>query len=106
MLREGLAVVHTAQGLARANVIKAHLESHGIPVALDYESVGPVIGITVDGLGEVRILVPERLAQRARRVLRPRRPPRRWRRRAVRARRPLQGRARGRQARATEARRR
>jgi hypothetical protein len=34
-------------------------------VLLDYESIGPVIGITVDGLGEVHILVPTRHADAA-----------------------------------------
>jgi len=56
--RPGLATVCVTQGLLRAQVIKAKLELAGIPVLLDYESAGPVIGITVDGLGEVQILVP------------------------------------------------
>ena len=63
----GLVVIHIAQGLLRAQVIKAKLEEAGIPVLLDYESAGPVIGITVDGLGEVRVLVSARQAHRARR---------------------------------------
>jgi hypothetical protein len=53
-----LATVCITQGLLRAQVIKAKLELAGIPVLLDYESAGPIIGITVDGLGEVHILVP------------------------------------------------
>ena len=56
--RPGLATVLVTQGLLRAQVVKAKLELAGIPVLLDYESAGPVIGITVDGLGEVHILVP------------------------------------------------
>jgi hypothetical protein len=61
----GLTTVHVAQGLLRAQVIKAKLEDAGIPVLLDYESIGPVIGITVDGLGEVHVLVPTRYADEA-----------------------------------------
>lgn len=61
----GLTVVHVAQGLLKAQVIKAKLEGAGIPVLLDYESVGRVIGITVDGLGEVRVLVPTSYADEA-----------------------------------------
>ncbi|MGD1995469.1 MAG: hypothetical protein PVH62_01705 [Anaerolineae bacterium] len=64
-----LTVVRVVQGLVRAQVTKTFLESHGILVALDYESAGPAIGITIDGLGEVRILVPSRRARRARRLL-------------------------------------
>jgi hypothetical protein len=58
-----------AQGLLNAQVIKAKLEEAGIPVLLDYESVGPIIGITVDGLGEVRVLVPDKCADEARALI-------------------------------------
>lgn len=61
----GLVVVRVVQGLLKAQVLKAKLEDAGIPVLLEYESLGPVIGITVDGLGEVRILVPVRYADEA-----------------------------------------
>jgi hypothetical protein len=61
-----LEVVCVEHGLLRAQVIKTKLESAGIPVLLKYESIGPIYGITVDGLGEVRILVPARCADEAR----------------------------------------
>jgi hypothetical protein len=68
----GFTVIHVAQGELEASVIKSHLECEGIPVLLDYESVGRVFGLTVDGLGEVRILVPHELAEKARQVVEPR----------------------------------
>jgi hypothetical protein len=61
-----LTTVYVEQGLLRAQVIKAKLEDAGIPVLLEYESIGPLYGITVDGLGQVRILVPNRHADEAR----------------------------------------
>jgi len=64
-----LTVICTTAGLMRAQVIKAKLEEAGIPVLLDYESIGPVIGLTVDGLGEVRVLVPNQHAQEARELI-------------------------------------
>jgi len=64
-------VVCTVQGELQASVLKSHLESEGIPVLLNYESAGRVFGLTVDGLGEVRILVPQELADQARRVIEP-----------------------------------
>jgi hypothetical protein len=64
-----LTIVHVEQGLVRAQVIKAKLEEAGIPVLLDYESLGPVMGITVDGLGKVRILVPNQYANVARALI-------------------------------------
>lgn len=69
---KNLVVVHIAQGELEANVIKSHLESEGIPVMLQYESAGRVFGLTVDGLGEVRIKVPQGLAERAKEIIKPR----------------------------------
>ncbi len=64
--RPELITVCVEQGLLRAQVIKAKLEDAGIPVLLEYESIGPIIGITVDGLGKVRVLVPSQYANVAR----------------------------------------
>lgn len=69
--QKGFAVAHIAQGELEANVIKSHLESEGIPVLLQYESAGRVFGLTVDGLGEIRILVPPELAEEAKRIIKP-----------------------------------
>jgi len=101
-----LQVVHTTQGLLQAQAIKAYLESCAIPATLSYESAGPAIGITVDGLGEVRILVRARQARRARRCLLTQRRFQPQRRRALRRRRSTRGRSRGRRRAATSARRR
>jgi len=67
--RPGLTTVYTASGLLPAHVIKTKLESAGIPALLDYESAGVVLGVTVDGLGEVRVMVPDALAQEAEELL-------------------------------------
>lgn len=60
-----LTTICTVAGMLKAQVIKAKLEAAGIPVLLNYESLGPVIGVTVNGLGEVRILVPTKDAEEA-----------------------------------------
>ena len=65
-----LKTVYVAQGRLVADVIKGKLESAGIPVLLDYESIGPVFGIVVDGIGEVRVKVPVALADEATELLR------------------------------------
>lgn len=70
--KKDLEVVHIAQGELEANVIKSHLESEGIPVLLEYESVGRVIGLTVDGLGEIKVLVPREVAEAAKQIIKPR----------------------------------
>ncbi len=63
-------VIDTVQGELIAQVIKSHLESEGIPVLLKYESAGRVYGLTIDGLGEVRILVPQEFAKEAKEMIR------------------------------------
>lgn len=62
-----LEKVYTASGQLEAHVIKGKLESEGITALLQYES--QILGITVDGLGQVRIMVPEDLAERAREII-------------------------------------
>ena len=66
--REPLVTVRTAKYM-EAQIIKGRLESEGIPVLLKYESAGLVYGVTVDGLGEVKIMVPKHLAEEAREIL-------------------------------------
>jgi hypothetical protein len=61
--------VATASGMTQANLIAGRLESEGIPTKLDYEAAGAIYAITIDGLGEVRILVPVADWERAREVL-------------------------------------
>ena len=62
-----LEKVYTAQGQLEAHVIKGKLESEGIPALMLYES--QVFAVTVDGLGEVRIMVQAPLAERAREII-------------------------------------
>lgn len=54
---EELVVVYETQGMMRAEIIKAKLDSAGIPAMLKYESAGRTMGIIVDGLGKVQVLV-------------------------------------------------
>jgi Putative prokaryotic signal transducing protein len=65
---EQLVTIRSAKYL-EAQIIKGRLESEGIPVLLSYESAGLVYGITVDGLGEVKIMVPRNLEEEARGIL-------------------------------------
>ena len=66
--KEELVAVYTARQM-EAQIIKGRLESEGIPALLSYESAGLVYGLTVNGLGEVRILVPKHLANKAKEIL-------------------------------------
>ena len=62
-------VVAAAAGMTQANIIRGRLESEGIPTQLRYEAAGTIYAITVDGLGEVRILVPVPDWERAKELL-------------------------------------
>jgi hypothetical protein len=65
----GMVEVCVTSGLLQAEVIKGKLEANDIPVLLQYESLGPVMGLTVDGLGQVQVLVPEDKADTARTLI-------------------------------------
>lgn len=69
MAEEELVQVYRAAGGVVANILKGKLEEAGIPVLLKYESLGSVVGVTVDGLGEVRIMVPKRFEELAKQLL-------------------------------------
>ena len=62
-------VVHRASGMINANIIVGRLETEGIPSRLKYEAVGTIYPITIDGLGEVQIMVPSNYLEYAREVL-------------------------------------
>jgi hypothetical protein len=64
-----LICIHTCQGWDLAQIFKSKLEAAGIPVLLKYDSAGLVFGITVDGLGRVRIMVPQSYAAEAEELL-------------------------------------
>jgi hypothetical protein len=56
-------------GGATAESIVAALRGNGIPARAHGEAVGTIFGLTLDGLGEVSILVPREYAEQARTVL-------------------------------------
>ena len=70
-----LACVLSCQGLLVAGIYKSKLEAADIPVLLQYDSAGMIYGITVDGLGQVRIMVPVEFAAEAEALLQERQTP-------------------------------
>lgn len=62
-------VVAAASGMTRANIIAGRLASEGIATRLGYEAAGSIYAITIDGLGEVRVLVAPGDWERARELL-------------------------------------
>jgi hypothetical protein len=62
-------VVYQTAGQMNGHIVKSKLEAAGIPSMLQYESAGLLYGLTVDGMGLVRVLVPPQRAEEARKVL-------------------------------------
>lgn len=61
--------VYRAAGEMEAQVIKGLLESYGIPCFLKGDAARTIYGLTVDGLGEVKIMVRESMAEQARKLI-------------------------------------
>ncbi len=66
--KKGLVTIYSARQM-EAQIIKGRLENEGIPALLSYESAGLIYGLTIDGLGEVKIMVPRHLAEAAKKIL-------------------------------------
>ena len=62
-------VVAVTLGPAQAAIVRGHLESEGIPTQAQGEAVGAVYGLTMGKLGEVKVLVPKSLVERAVEIL-------------------------------------
>jgi hypothetical protein len=62
-------IIYTAAGMAEARIIIGRLEAEDIPAKLEYEAIGAIYGLTINGLGEVRILVPENYEHHAKEAL-------------------------------------
>jgi hypothetical protein len=64
-----LVCVQKCYGLDVAEIYKGKLEAMDIPVMLQYDSAAKLFGLTIDGLGEVRIMVPSTHAAEAKMLL-------------------------------------
>ena len=68
-VEEKWIIVFNAQGQTEGYIIKGKLESNGIPVRLKQEAIGKIYGLTLNGLGKVKVLVPESYEEEAKRIL-------------------------------------
>ena len=61
--------VYRAKGEAEAQITKGLLESNGIYCLLKSHAAPSVHVFTVDGMGEVKVMVRESMAEKARRLI-------------------------------------
>ncbi len=57
--------VYKAKGELEAQIIKGMLDSYGIPSLLQSHAASSVHSFVFDGMGEVKIMVPEASAEKA-----------------------------------------
>ena len=67
---EPMIEVYRAAGEMEALVIKGLLESQGIPCFLKSQAAPSVHVLTLDGLGEVRVMVLKSMTERAKELVR------------------------------------
>lgn len=67
---ERFVTVYRAAGEAEAQIIKGLLECHGIPCLLKSSAAPSVHAFTVDGMGEVKVMVWESAAEKASKLIR------------------------------------
>jgi hypothetical protein len=67
--KEKMIEVYRGSGDMQAQVIKSLLESYGIPCILRSNAAPSVHLLTMDGMGEVRVMVWESTAEVARRLI-------------------------------------
>ncbi len=67
---EELVEVYKAVGEAEAQIIRGILENNGIPCLLKSQAALSVHVFTVDGMGEVKVMVWESMAEKAKELIR------------------------------------
>jgi len=67
---EKMVEVYQARGEMEAQVIKGLLESYGVPCFLKSTAAPSVHTFTVNGMGEVKVMVRESMAEKAKKLVR------------------------------------
>lgn len=63
-----IELIRVPGGINAESLVMA-LRGHGIPARYHGEAVGAIYGLTLDGLGEVSIFIPEECLEEARSIL-------------------------------------
>ncbi len=69
-MKKKLKELIVLEGMVEAEIIKTKLESQKIPCYIKFESVGRLFGITMNGLGQVKVMVPESFYAEAKKLIR------------------------------------
>lgn len=66
---EDWVIIFHASGQTEGYLVKGKLEDSGIPVRLSQEAIGKISGLTLNGLGDVKVLVPADYKEKAKNIL-------------------------------------
>jgi len=69
MIKEKDWVILLKTDPTEGEIIRGKLESAGVEVMLEQEAIGKIYGLTVDGLGEVKLYVREDALEGAKKIL-------------------------------------
>ena len=69
MSEQKMVEVYRAAGEVEAQIIKGLLESYAIPCLLKSNAAPSVHAFTIDGMGEVKVMVWESVADKARELI-------------------------------------
>lgn len=65
----GYTIISRLYNDSEANLVRTILESYGIPVTVSSDLTHTVYPLTVDGLGEIRVWVPDESREEAEKIL-------------------------------------
>lgn len=68
-MEEELVEIRVVEGFLEAEILKSKLESFGIPCMLKSETAKRLFGLTLNGLGKVKIIVQKKFRERAEEIL-------------------------------------
>jgi hypothetical protein len=68
-MKKKLVAVYRARGDSEARLIQSKLENFGIPSIIKSNAAPSVVVVTVDGLGEYKVMVWEEFAEEAAELL-------------------------------------
>lgn len=66
---DNLIEIRVVEGFLEGEIIKSKLDSYGIPCMLKEESARRLFGLTLNGLGKVRIMIPAQYKDKAEEIL-------------------------------------
>ena len=64
-----LVEIRVVEGFLEGEILKSKLESFGVPCLLKSETAKRLFGLTLNGLGKVKVVVPKQFKEKAEEIL-------------------------------------